>query len=455
MHDPVEQIALRRSEKCALYQHYVSPAAVYSARVLGIDRDFVRGWGTALTDAEGNRYLDFDAGSGVFNIGRNHPKVRAALVELLSREPANMVHRDTPLLAGLVAEALVRHTPPGVDRVLFTVTGSETTEAALKCARRLTGRSRFLYLEGDYHGGTYGALSVTDAGFARHEMGPLLPGCDRVSCEDLGDLRRELAKGDVAALIIEPLQGLTVRTLSPAFLDGAQRLCRERGALLIVDEVFTGFGRTGSFFACEQLGIAPDLLVLSKAMGGGFIPIGALVLRTELHARLFGAGGSFVHGSTFEHNDYGLITALATLQVIEDEGLVARSARLGDRLIAGLQTLAGRFDVIADVRGLGLLVGVELRAPRALRLRLSGSLLEKRGFLGHLLMMRLLEKHHIIATAVSRNNLLRFTPPLTVTEEEIETLLVALEQVLTDVYRFPDGFSRFFLGRLLGMVRHG
>jgi acetylornithine/succinyldiaminopimelate/putrescine aminotransferase len=266
-------------------------------------------------------------------------------------------------------------------------------------------------------------------------------------------LGQELARGDVAGLILEPIQGFDVLALDREFLAGAERLCREHGTTLIVDEVFVGLGRTGRLFACEHFNLKPDMMILSKALSGGVMPIGALMMSETIHEQMFRRAGEVVHSSTFGLNDFGMAAGLATLQALEAEDLVVNAALQGRRLMEGLLQLKARYDMLADVRGWGLLIGLELRAPRSLTSRFSGKLLEKRGLLGHMMVMQLLAKHRVMSTNLGRNNMFRLTPPLTIGEDDVVYLLQAIESVLQDAYRFPDGISRFLLSQLLGMAR--
>lgn len=443
----------RRSDKFSLYANYINPQRIAALRRSGALRDYVTGDGCYLFDEEGNRYLDCDAGYGVFCLGRNHPAITEAIVSLFGLKPANMVSRDIGLLAGIVAERLVQRTPSGLNKVLFTNSGSETTEAALKFARRVTGRARFLYLEGDFHGVTYGALSVTDTGESLKKMSlgfePLLPGCFRLRREDVDQLEQELTRGDVAALILEPVQGATAKPLSSTYLKAARELCTRHGCVLIVDEVLTGLGRTGRFLACEHDGIVPDMLLLSKALSGGCVPVGALIVREDLHAQAYNHQGAFVHGSTFGENDFGMAAALATLDALDAGDLVANAHRQGQALTDGLRALQQRFEMIADVRGRGLLIGVEFSSPRAWGSRLTGAVLRRRGLLGHLMTLQLLIKHRVMASTGARNNVLRLHPPLTLSDADVQTILNAFAAVLEDTYRFPDGIGRFILSRVL------
>jgi len=442
-----------------LYERFVNPQRIAALRRSQTDRPYVRGEGCYLYDDRGERYLDCDGGYGVFAAGRNHPRVRQAMHDTLESCPPNMVSRDVPVLAGLVAEALARRMPEPGYRALFTNSGSETTEAALKFARRVTGKPRLLFLEGDFHGVTFGALSVTDTGESLRKMGaglgPLLPGCDRIAWNDLQPLAAELARNDVAALIVEPIQGATLRSLSAGYLRGAVDLCHRHGAVFIADEILSGVGRTGAFLACGHAGIVPDMVLLSKALSGGCVPVGALLVRSELHARAYDSMSAFVHGSTFGENDFGLAAALTILQLLDEEDLIGNAARQGARLLDGLKTLGERFDMIAEVRGSGLLVGVELTAPRSWGTRISGAMLQRRGLLGHLMMMQLLTKHRILASTGARNNVLRFHPPLTIADADITHVLTSFESILQDTYRFPDGIGRFLVAQALRLAARG
>ena len=447
----------RRPDKFGLYSSYINPQRVASLRRSGAIRNYVSGEGCYLLDDKGERYLDCDAGYGVFSLGRNHPAIASAISSLLDLKPANMVSRDVGLLAGLVAERLAARAPGTLNKVLFTNSGSETTEAALKFARRVTGRTRFLYLEGDFHGATYGALSVSDTGDSLKKMSqgfePLLPGCTQIRRDDAEQLAQELGREDVAALVFEPVQGATAKPLSAQYLRTARDLCTRYGTVLIADEVLTGLGRTGRFLACEHSGIVPDMLLLSKALSGGCVPVGALMVREDLHAKAYSHQGAFVHGSTFGENDFGMAAALATLDALESGDLIANARQQGNALLEGLRGLQKRFEMIADVRGEGLLIGIEFSSPRAWGSRLTGAVLRRRGLLGHLMLLQLLIKHHVIASTAARNNVLRFHPPLTLSSADVATILTAFESVLEDTYRFPDGIGRFILSRVLDAGR--
>jgi ornithine--oxo-acid transaminase len=264
---------------------------------------------------------------------------------------------------------------------------------------------------------------------------------------------KELAAGDVAALLLEPVNGQEIRQLAPEFAAAAQEGCGKYGTLLIVDEVFTGIGRTGRMFACEHFGIRPDAVLISKALSGGYVPLGAVLVRDDLHRRFAKEAGAGLLSSTFAHNDFGLAVGLSALRILEQEDLVSKAERSGQALVEGIRTLQRRYDMIADVRGWGLLVGVEFRPPSALHTRLSGRFVASRGLLAHMAAMQLLSRYHVIASTSGRNNILRFHPPLTIQEKDIERVLQAMDGLMQDVHRFPDGISRFLLNQLIRTAR--
>lgn len=454
--DIASLIESRRFEKFDLYERYVNPWAVYTAKRLGFDKHFVRGEGCYLFDDAGERYLDLDAGSGVFVLGRNHPRILDTMRQLYDLRPPVLITRNPHLLAGLLAEALAQRTPGTLNKAVFTNAGAETVEASLKFARKVTGRPRIIYLDGDYHGNSYGAMSVTST----HEgavnlaegLGPMLPGCLQLQRNDLDALREEIKKGDVAALIVEPIRGSTVEPLSDAYFAGAQALCREYGTMFIVDEILCGFGRTGKMFASDLFGLEPDMLLVSKAMSGGAVPVGAVMVRDELHAQAYNKQGIFVHRSTFMENDFAMAAGLATIHTLEEEGLMDKAAQCGKLLLEGLQQLKQKYSMIADVRGYGMLIGIELQAPKSLTQKLSGTLLAKKGLLGHMMMMELMQKHRILTAPARQKNMLRMHPPYAMSEADVRYFLDSFDSVLKAAHRFPDGISQFLVGHLLKMA---
>jgi acetylornithine/succinyldiaminopimelate/putrescine aminotransferase len=256
----------RRGENFRLHSQYLSPQLPRVLETLGFDRFYTRGAGSYLYDAGGRRYLDLLSGFGVYALGRSHPTVLDALHQALDADLPNLVQLDCALLPGVLAEALVAKAHPGIERVFFTNSGAEAVETAIKFARRATGRGRILYADHAFHGLTTGALSLTGGKEFRKGFGKLLPGVDVVPFGDLEALRRELRKRDVAAFIVEPIQGKGVNVAADEYWPAAEELCRQYKTLLVLDEIQAGMGRTGRFFCHEHWGIQPDIITMSKAL---------------------------------------------------------------------------------------------------------------------------------------------------------------------------------------------
>jgi len=352
---------------------------------------------------------------------------------------------DCPLLAGILAERLVeaaRESYPGLGAVFFTNSGAESVEGALKFARAATGRTRFLYLEHAFHGLTLGALSVNGSEHFRSGFGDLLE-ATAIPLNDVAALERGLEEGDVAALIAEPIQGKGVYVPDDRFLPEAERLCRKHGALFIVDEVQAGLGRTGRFFGGEHYGLDPDIVTVSKGLSGGYVPVGAILARRDVHKKVFSSlERSVVHSNTFGMNELAMGAGLATLDALEEEGLIENSARQGERFLAGLERLKDKYEMVKDVRGKGLMVGIEFGPPKSLKLKVGWSTLEtvQEGLFAQLIVMGLMRDHRLL-TQVSghRVNIVKFLPPLVIGEEEVDYALDALDQVLAGAHRFPGG----------------
>src|SRR2546423_14865810 len=269
---------------------------------------------------------------GIFNVARNNPRVREALVEAMELDLPGSVQPGASPRPPLLAEELLRRTPERLGRVLFTSTGTEAVEAALKLGRAATRRPRVLSAEHGFHGLTLGSLSANGNAEFSDRFGPLLPGFDKVPFRDLEALEEELRREDVALFLVEPVQGKGVCLPPAGYLEGAQELCRRHGTLFCVDEVQTGFGRTGKLFAFEHWGLEPDLVPVSKSLSGGYVPVGALLMSKWVHERVFDSmENAFSHGSTFAPNELAMAAGLATLRELDEQELGERSARLGER----------------------------------------------------------------------------------------------------------------------------
>src|SRR6059058_1804842 len=278
-----EILSDRSGEEMALNDRFLNPQMGRILRTLGFDKVWRGGEGAHLIDADGERYLDLFGGYGVFAIGRNHPEAISALEEVMAARTGNLPQLGVTLLGGVLAEQLLARAPASVGAMVPANSGTEAVEAAIKIARAATGRRRVLYAEHAFHGLTLGSLSLNGNAEFREGFGPLLPGCDPVPFGDLNALGVELERGDVAAFVVEPVQGKGVNLPRGDYLQAAQELCRGAGALFVCDEVQTGVGRTGRFLALEHWGLEPDIICLAKALSGGFVPCGAALISRDAH----------------------------------------------------------------------------------------------------------------------------------------------------------------------------
>ncbi|HZO49941.1 MAG TPA: aspartate aminotransferase family protein [Gaiellaceae bacterium] len=445
--DVQELLASRAGEDLETYARGINPQFVKILRTIGFDREWERTSGQYLYDADGRRYLDLLGGFGMFNVGRNNPRVRAALVQALELELPNAVQLGVSPLPGLLAEALLRRAPAGIGKVLFTSSGTEAVEAAIKLGRAAAGRPRVLSAEHGFHGLTLGSLSINGNPEFTARFGPLLPGCDLVAWNDLEAMERELARGDVALVVLEPVQGKGANLPAPGYLEGVQELCRRHGTLLCLDEVQTGFGRCGRFLALEHWGLQPDLITVSKSLSGGYIPSGALLMRDEVFFAVFDSlEHGLSHGSTFAPNDLAMVAGLATLEELDTQGLVERSARLGELLLERTRPLVERFDVVKEVRGLGLMWAIEFQEPD--KGRRSFRLLERvqPGLFSQLVVVPLFRDHRILSQVAGHNmNVIKILPPLVLDESDVDWFVEALESVLERARGIPREMVGFAL----------
>ena len=441
--DSLDILALfraREAERYSLASRHMNHALTQVLRTIGFDVGFVRGEGPYLYDRAGQRYLDLLSGWGVFGVGRNHPGVARRLSDVLCAQLPGLVQMDTPVLASLLAEALLRRAPY-LQKVHFVNSGSEAVEAAIKLARRATGRAGIVYCEHAFHGLSLGALSLNGEAIFRDGFGPLLPGCESVPFNDLAALERSLASRQAAAFIVEPIQGHTVAVAADDYLPAAAALCKKHGSLLIVDEVQTGLGRTGRFLAVEHWAVEPDMVLISKTLSGGFVPVAAVLARKDLFDKVFDRmERAVVLGSTFAGNDLAMAAGLATLDVIDAEGLVQNADRLGQRLIAALEVIARRYELVADVRGKGLMIGVELGEPRSPALRASWRLLEaaNKGLIAQAITIPLLKEERVLAQVAGHaSHTIKLLPALTISDDDCAWIQRSFEAVIASAHRAP------------------
>jgi ornithine--oxo-acid transaminase len=373
----------------------------------------------------------------VFGVGRNHPVVRQALHQVLDAELADLVQFDAALLPGLLAERLLAKAP-GLDRVYFGNSGTEAVEASLKFARYATGRGRILYCDHAFHGLTTGSLSVNGAEEFRSGFAPLLPDT-MIPFGDLDALAAELRQGDVAALLVEPIQGKGVHVVPPGFLAAAATLLHEHGALLICDEVQTGLGRTGKFFAYQHDDVQPDIVTVAKALSGGFIPVGATLAKGWIFDKVYSSMDRvLVHDSTFGSNAAAMAAGLAALSVIDDEDLVGNAERTGAALRDALQVLVDKYDMLPEVRGRGLMVGLEFGRPKGIRPRAAWKALQaaRVGLFAQMVVVALFERHRIL-TQVPGDHIeaIKLIPPLVIGDAEVKLFSESFQSVMDDASR--------------------
>ena len=455
---PVTEVLRRRTgEEMALNDRYLNPQMGRILRTLGFDRTWVGGDRAHLIDSDGERYLDLISGYGVFALGRNHPDVIAALQDVLAAGTANLPQLGVTLLSGVLAEALVERAPSPIAAMVPANTGTEAVEAAIKIARAATSRPRVLYADHGFHGLTLGSLSLNGNEEFRAGFGPLLPGCDPVPFGDLDALEKGLAPGDVAALILEPGQGKGVHIPPDGYLQGAQQRCRDAGTLFVCDEVQTGVGRTGRFLALEHWGLAPDMVCMAKALSGGFVPIGGVLASREVFDRVFdGMERAVRHGSTFGTNDLAAAAALATLRVIDRDGVIEHAQRMGELLLDLTVPLVERHEIVRDVRGLGLMWAIELGPPSGRTSRALFNAVERAqpGLFAQMIAVPLFHEHRILCqVAGHRMNVVKALPSLLVDEAEVREFAEALADVVATVERTPRAMARFGLTMARGSVR--
>ena len=372
-------------------------SGVYAKQTLTI----VRGQGASLFDVDGNEYLDCSSGHGVANLGHAHPKIAEALYKQASTLITLFESFPNDQRAALMEKITVL--VPGLDRVFFCNSGTEAVEAAFKFARISTGRKKFIAAMRAFHGRTFGSLSATFNKKYREGFEPLLPGVSHVAYNNIEALEKAVNE-ETAAVILEVVQGEGgVYPASAEYVQAARRICDERGALLIVDEIQTGFGRTGRLFAIEHFGVTPDLLVCAKSLAGG-VPMGAVLIGHKVQNLTPG-----VHGSTFGGNPLSCAAANAALDVIKEEGLPRQAEVKGAYLLDKLRRIES--PNIREVRGLGLMVGIEMKQKVTPYIKA-------------------LQEKKIIALNAGLT-VIRLLPPLVITYEQIDHLVKVLSEVLT------------------------
>jgi ornithine--oxo-acid transaminase len=434
----------------SLYEEFVNPQWVRLLNVLGMNVRYTSCVGSELFTDDGRRIADFNSGYCVHNVGHNHPGVVRAIKEELDRNGPAMLQGHVPELAGELAQRLCTLGGGRLSKAFFCSSGSEGVEAVIKFARAHTRRSGILYAGGGFHGLTCGALSLMDNPFWTAEFGPLLPDTQPVPFGDIEQLERQLASKKFAAFIVEPVQAEAgVLIPPPNYLKQAQALCRRYGTLFVLDEVQTGMYRTGPFLAAHHFGVEPDMVILAKAISGGLIPSGAVLMSDAVYNSVYTSfKRSIIHTSTYSENSLSMRAGLATLDVLADGDLGERGERLGQQLREKLTSRLSRYDMIKDIRGLGMMSGIEFRPPKKFRLRILFEAFSKihPAMFGQVLVMRLFRDHAIYSQICGNNFMvLKVAPALVVGESQLDQFVDAMEATV-DLMHASSGFWTEALG---------
>jgi ornithine--oxo-acid transaminase len=446
------------------YGDFVNPQWLRLLNLLQMNVRYDHCLGAELFTADGRRILDFLSGYSVHNAGHNHPEIVAALKDELDRQGPAMLQSHVPELAGELAARLCARAGGRLSKVFFCSSGSEGVEAAIKFSRAHTGRAGLLYAHDAFHGLTCGALSLMGDSFWSRGFGPLLPDTQGVPFNDAEALDRQLATRRFAAFIVEPIQSEAgIRLPDPDYLRTAQALCRRYASLLVLDEVQTGMYRTGPFLAAHHYDVQPDMAILAKALSGGLIPSGAVLMSGEIYDSVYGSlKRSIVHTSTFSENGLAMRAGLAALDVLERNRLGERAAQAGDELRQQLTAALAGYEMVKEVRGLGMLSGIEFTAPTSsstpgrstpgrIALRLSFEAFRKihPAMFGQILVMRLFRDQNIL-TQICGNNfmVLKVAPPLAISGAQTAEFVAAVRDVVELAHN-----STAFWQEALGLAR--
>jgi ornithine--oxo-acid transaminase len=428
------------------YERFVNPQWARLLGIMEMNVEYQRCEGAELHISGGRRIIDFNSGYCVHNIGHNHPRLIAALKRELDLAGPAMLQSHVSGLAGDLAERLCTLAGGRLSKAYFACSGSEGIETVIKFARAHTRRSGILYAANGFHGLTCGALSLMSNGFWKEGFGPLLPDTESTSFGDIQDLERKLMTKRFAAFVLEPIQGESgVREPPRDYLEKAQELCRKYGTLLALDEVQTGFYRTGTFLAAHHYRVEPDMVVLAKAISGGLIPCSAVLMSDDICSSVYSSlKRAFVHTSTYSENGLAMRAGLTTLDILADQQLGERATTQGDKLRAKLRDRLLEYEMIADIRGLGLLGAIEFKRPRSILLRApfeSFNLIHP-GMFGQVVVMRLFRDHGILSQICGNDFMsLKVAPPLIVTDEQIDHYVSAIEAVVHDMHHSPSFWS--------------
>jgi ornithine--oxo-acid transaminase len=432
------------------YESAVNPHWVRLLSLLQMNVQYERCLGVELHTKEGRRILDFLSGYCVHNLGHNHRDILDAIKDELDRLGPAMLQSHVPERAGELAGRLCALAGGRLRKFFFCSSGSEGVEAAIKFARAHTKRAGLLYAKGAFHGLTCGALSLMGDPFWKKGFGPLLPDTDEIPFDNLPALAAKLKTRTHAALFLEPIQGVGgIRPPSASYLSEAKDLCKKYGTVFVLDEVQTGFCRTGPFLAAHHYAVQPDIVVLAKAMSGGLVPGAAVLMSDEIYGSVYGSlKRSLIHTSTYSENGLSVRVGLAVLDTLSRENLGERSARLGHYMRERLKAALSSFDMVQEIRGEGLFLGVVFKPPQNLALRMSYEAFNTihPAMFGQVLVMRLFRDRGILTQICGNSfSVLKLAPPLIVNETQIDECVTALREVV-ELAHSPTGFWSEALG---------
>lgn len=394
------------------YMRHVSPGIATVVKFMGFETVEWRAEGCYVYGPEGEKYLDCLGGPGVFTFGHRHPKIVAAVAEQLHDMPLSSHLLLDPVLAE-AAEAIAGIAPEGLQYSFFCNSGAEAIEGALKIARMYTRRPGFVCAVNGFHGKTFGALSASGRDTYKTPFEPLVPGFSHVPFGDAGALASAVTD-QTAAVLLEPIQCEAGIIIPPAgYLQTAREVCDRAGALLILDEIQTGFGRTGAVWGCDHDGVKPDMMTLGKALGGGVVPVGAFMARAEIWEAFH--DNPYIHTSTFGGNPLACRAALAAVALLQEEDIVTKCRERGAELLAGIERVGAEYpELVEEVRGKGLLVGVQFADAD----------------IGNLVIAGLAQENILTAFTLNRPEVIRLEPPAVITSEEIATVVEAFDRAI-------------------------
>jgi ornithine--oxo-acid transaminase len=421
------------------YERYVNSQWVRLLDVLQMNVSYVRCSGAELHTADGRTILDFNSGYCVHNVGHNHPRVIAALKDELDKSGPAMLQSHVAELAGELAERLCNLAGGCLTKAFFGSSGSEGVEAAIKFSRAHTGRPGILCASGGFHGLTCGALSLMSNAFWKEGFGSLLPNIEFIPYGDTEELERKLATKAFAAFILEPVQGEGgVLVPSREYLSKVQTLCRRYNTLFVLDEVQTGLYRTGPFLAAHHFAVEPDMVVLAKALSGGLVPCSAVLMSDAICNSVYSSlKRALIHTSTFGENSLAMRAGLVTLDILEDERLGQRATIAGENLRRALVERLAKYEMISEIRGLGLLNAIEFKAPRSIKFRIPFETFSKihPAIFGQIVVMRMFRDHGILNQVCGNEFMvLKISPPLMINDEQLDRFVFAIEKVVNSMH---------------------